>query len=74
MASRRGRSSVTMASTVTSAGAGGAERRKPLRIGRMSGTYWLALQTLACASSHSASDVKPTITASIQYCERTASS
>jgi O-succinylbenzoate synthase len=27
----------------------------------------------ACASSHNASVVKPTITASIQYCERTAS-
>ena len=30
-------------------------------------------QAAAWASSHSASDVKPTITASIQYCERTAS-
>ena len=31
-----------------------------------------APQATAWASSHSASDVKPTITASIQYCERTA--
>ena len=30
-------------------------------------------QEPACASSQSASDVKPTITPSIQYCERTAS-
>ena len=30
-------------------------------------------QVFACDSSQSASVVKPTITASIQYCERTAS-
>ena len=32
-----------------------------------------AAHATACESSQSASDVKPTITASIQYCERTAS-
>ena len=52
-----------------------AEARRPGAAGVLRAAGRPALSELrpAWASSHSASDVKPTITPSIQYCERTAS-